>query len=232
LEIDCNPTKNAIFVQTNQKLYFMMKTSTLLLSLALSLTATTATHSPEQTKSVKVSEPEPSMLLTKKANKTKVIDIASLPTSLEELQAMRGADLKDEYAVAALVVAVLCNYEKDKETTFEMLDFLNGPTDINTFTKQFIRDRLEGKQYKTFSFFEGTSPQNNYQTNAPYKVKVSSNPYSYQDNNYATLYLQSSGADNPRPIKLRKKPSTGQWFVVDYNFLADIRIPVEQDEWY
>ena len=118
-----------------------------------------------------------------------------------------------------------------QEATFEMLDFLNGPTDMNTYTRQFIRERLEGKQYKTFSFFEGTSPKNNYQAKAPYKIQVSTNPYTYQDENYATLYLQSSGADNPRPIKLRKKPSTGQWFVVDYNFLADIRIPVEQDEW-
>lgn len=166
-----------------------------------------------------------------KKKKTKVVEIKSLPTSLEELQAMDGADLKDEFKVAALVVAVLCNYEKNMDATFEMLEFLNGPNTISKYDKEFIRDRLKDKQYKTFSFFEGTSPQNNYTTTAPYKIKVSTNPYSYQVGNYVTLWLDSSGSDNPRPIKLRKKPSTGQWFVNDITFLSDIRIPVAQDEW-
>ena len=215
--------KSTIFVLTNQKLQFMNKTSILVLSLALCFTGINSINASDY--------PEQNRPIESNKNKTKEVVIKSLPTSLAELQAMDGADLKDEFKVAALVVATLCNYENDKEATFEMLDFLNGPTDMNTYTRQFIRERLEGKQYKTFSFFEGTSPKNNYQAKAPYKIQVSTNPYTYQDENYATLYLQSSGADNPRPIKLRKKPSTGQWFVVDYNFLADIRIPVEQDEW-
>ena len=34
-----------------------------------------------------------------------------------------------------------------------------------------------------------------------------------------------------RPISLRKKPSTGQWFVVEIQYLSDIRIPASQDAW-
>ena len=209
-----------------------MRISTILPTILLSFCAASASYALTPEHQPKGAEQAINLSQETTKNKTKTVEIASLPTSMEELQAMPGIDLKDEFQVAAIVVAVLCNYEKDPQATLEMIDFLNGPTDVSAYTKQFIRDRLAGKQYKTFSFFLGTSPQNNYQAKAPYKIKVSSNPYSYQNENYATLYLQSSGADNPRPISLRKKPSTGQWFVVDFNFLADIRIPVEQDEWY
>lgn len=39
------------------------------------------------------------------------------------------------------------------------------------------------------------------------------------------------GPENPRPIKFRKKPSTGQWFLNDIQCLADIRVPVSEDPW-
>ena len=162
---------------------------------------------------------------------TKTITLVGIPRNLGELQAMPQFGLSDEFEVAALVVAVLCNYERDTEGTLTMIDALRGPEPLTPFGKQFLRDRLSGKQYKTFSFFEGSSPANDYTPRQPYTISVSSNPYSYPDETHATLYLKSSGADNLRPISLRKKPSTGQWFVVDFNFLADIRIPQSQDKW-
>ena len=39
------------------------------------------------------------------------------------------------------------------------------------------------------------------------------------------------GPENPRPIKFRKKPSTGQWFLNDIQCLDDIRVPVSEDPW-
>ena len=35
----------------------------------------------------------------------------------------------------------------------------------------------------------------------------------------------------PRAIRLRKKPSTGQWFLIEIQCLSDIRVPVETDPW-
>ena len=32
-------------------------------------------------------------------------------------------------------------------------------------------------------------------------------------------------------IKLRKKPSTGQWFLNDIQCLSDIRVPASEDPW-
>ena len=41
----------------------------------------------------------------------------------------------------------------------------------------------------------------------------------------------SGGADSARQIKLRTKPSTGQWFLWEQFLLADIRKPVSADPW-
>ncbi len=164
-------------------------------------------------------------------NKSKIISFPTLPTNLAELQAMPQAQLRDEFEVAALTIAVLCNYERDPNATFEMLNYLQGPRPLNPMDMQFYADRLRGKQYKTFAFMEGTSPQNNYTPSVPYSIRVSSNPYSYQNQDYATLYVKSSGADNPAPITLRRKPSTGQWFAWQITCLTDVRVPISQNSW-
>ena len=83
------------------------------------------------------------------------------------------------------------------------------------------------------SFFAGSSPENNYTPSMPYRVVVSENPYSRSQlaEGYLTLYVNCSGADSPRPLKLRKKPSTGQWFLWEQQLLAGIRIPAAADPW-
>ena len=102
---------------------------------------------------------------------------------------------------------------------------------FNNKEKQLITEKLKGKAYKARSFFNGATPENGYAPSAPYTIIVSENPYSFDEENWATLYVTSSGADNARPIKLRKKPSTGQWFLNDIQCLAGIRVPVEEDPW-
>ena len=154
-----------------------------------------------------------------------------LPKDLSELKTLPGADLQNEYAVAALCVAALCQWENNRDAAVEMINYLRGPRPLSVFDQQFLRDRLGGKQYKTFSFFQGASVQNNYTPSMPLTIEVSSNPYSYNQENMATLYLKSAGADSVRPISLRRKPSTGQWFVWEITFLSDIRVPVSDDPW-
>lgn len=65
----------------------------------------------------------------------------------------------------------------------------------------------------------------------PDTIIISDNVYSYQDEGYVRLDIKSSGADSPRQVKLRLKPSTGQWFLWEQYLLSDIRIPVEEDPW-
>lgn len=164
-------------------------------------------------------------------NKSESFTFNSLPSSLAELQAMPEAALTSPFATTALTLAVLCNFEHDRAATFEMLDFLKGPADTSGFEKQFITEHLGDALYKARSFFVGATPENGYTPNSPYTIIVKENPYSFDNENWATLWVKSGGGDNERPIKLRKKPSTGQWFLVEIQCLGDIRLPVEADPW-
>ena len=185
----------------------------------------------EATKAVTNAAQNASREIAKGRNHTESFTFASLPTGLDALKALPEASLDSAFKTTALCIAVLCNLEKDENATWEMLDYLKGPEDVNGREKAFIKERLAGKQYKTLSFFKGATPDNGYTPDTPYTISVSENPYSFDEENWATLYVTSGGADSPRPIKLRRKPSTNQWFVNDIQCLADIRIPTEQDAW-
>ena len=161
----------------------------------------------------------------------KKFTFAYVPRSVEELRALPESSLDSPYKSAALAMLVLCNYKENVEVTHSMMDFLRGPDPLSPYAKQFLKDRLKGKEYKPFSFFEGANVDNDYTPTLPLTILVSETPYSFPEENWATLYVKSGGADSVRPIKLRKKPSTGQWFVNDIICLADIRTPRSLDPW-
>ena len=161
------------------------------------------------------------------------IEFATLPKHLDELKASPYATLAKPEYTAALTIASLLVYEDDKEECYRMLDFLKGPEPLNPFQKQFLADRFaDNKSYVVKSYFSGTSPANNYEITLPASIEVNETPYSHDNEHWAKLWLTSSGADNPRPIDLREKPSTGQWFLAgDFGFLAGIRPAAETDAW-
>ena len=156
-----------------------------------------------------------------------------LPRTLEELKEMPQAGLTRPEEVAALTVAALALYPENPAETEKMLDFLRGPRPLNGIDKQFIRDRFRGKEYLMRSYFSGAFPENNYTPEQPYRIVISENPYSRSQigEGYLTLYVLCNGADSPRPLKLRNKPSTEQWFLWEQQLLTGIRIPVEADPW-
>ena len=161
------------------------------------------------------------------------ITLNKLPKTLEELKEMPQACLMNPEEVAALTVAALALYTESPSETEKMLDFLRGPRPLNGIDKQFLRDRFRGKEYLMRSYFTGSSPENNYTPELPYRVRISENAYSRSQiaEGYLTLYAACSGADSPRPLKLRNKPSTGQWFLWEQQLLSGIRIPKEADPW-
>lgn len=161
--------------------------------------------------------------------KTETFTFKSLPQDVSQLKALPEADLTTPFKTAALVMAVLCNYENDVQGTIDMVNFLKGPQPLSPYDIQFLRDRIKGRGYIPRSYFSGTNPQNNYTPTAPYSISVSEQKYSYENQGYAKLFLQSSGADSPRPIVLRQKGN--QWFLWQNLALSDIRRPAEQDPW-
>ena len=164
-------------------------------------------------------------------NHTETFTFDALPQTLEALQTLPEAKLDTAFKTTALTILALSRYESDPQTAYAMLSWLKGPEDFSTSEKSFLQDRLRGKEYKVRSFFEGATPENDYTPNKPYVISVIENPYSFDNENWATLYVTSGGADNARNIKLRKKPSTGQWFLNDIQCLSDIRLPKSEDQW-
>lgn len=164
-------------------------------------------------------------------NREESFVFGSLPQNLQELQSLPEASLDSAFKTAALAVAVLCRYGKSADDAIEMLNFLKGPEEVSGYEKQFYKERLSGKDYIPFSYFDGTSPDNGYTPSVPFTLSVFETPYSFDNENWATLWVKSSGADNMRSIKLRKKPSTGQWFINDIQCLSEIRLPMAEDKW-
>ena len=167
----------------------------------------------------------------KSGNESWQISFNELPTSLEMLSGLAQADLKEPYYAAGLLIPALCLWPEDQKTALEMINFLKGVGELSNYEIQFINERLRGKEYLAYSYFQGSTPANGYEPSLPYTVTISTVPTSFDEAGYAKLYLQSSGADSPRPVKLRHKPSTGQWFLWEQMLLSSIREPVSQDPW-
>lgn len=161
--------------------------------------------------------------------KTETFEFREIPSTLDELKSLPEAKLETPFMTAALTVLALCRYEKDVNSAIEMINFLKGPVDLTEYDKQFLRDRLKGKSYVPRSYFEGTSPENDYTPPVPLTIKVFEYAYSYSEDGYAMLEIRSSGADSPRQIKLRKKGN--EWFLWQQYLLPDIRTPKKDDAW-
>ena len=156
----------------------------------------------------------------------------SLPKNLDEMKALPQADLKSPEGTAALTVAALCVYPENAEECYRMLDFLRGPRPLSNMEKQFIRDRfMDGKNYLARSYFKGATPKNEYKPDVPFTLVFSDSAAQIAEEGYKILNVKSGGADSPRSITLRNKPSTGERFLWEQMLLAGIRIPESQDAW-
>ena len=155
----------------------------------------------------------------------------ALPESLAEMQALPEASLDTPYKTAALTVCALCAYAAAPEIGKEMLNFLKGPAPLSAYEISFLNDRFRDGKHIPFSYFKGATPDNNYTPSVPFTVTVFSNPYSFQQEGRATLHLNSGGADSPRQIKLRLKPSEGKWYLEEQMILVGVRTPKAADPW-
>lgn len=167
--------------------------------------------------------------VNKATNRSETFTFTALPESVEEMKALPEAALDTPFKAAALTVCALCAYAAAPEIGIEMLNFLKGPQPLSAYELQFLKERFNGKKYLPFSYFKGATPENDYTPAEPFTVTVSANPYSYDQDGYAVLYLTSGGADSPRQVKLRAKGS--QWFLWEQFLMPDIRKPKSEDPW-
>ena len=160
------------------------------------------------------------------------VQLATLPRTLDELKQSPLAGMTRPEHTAALTIAALCVFPSDREECYKMLDYLRGPRPLSPFDKQFIRDRfMDGVDYVPRSYFMGAKPENDYQPSIPYTIVLSDSASQFADDGYRKFDVRSGGADSPRQITLRVKPSSGQWFLWEQMLLAQIRKPQSADPW-
>lgn len=162
--------------------------------------------------------------------KTVPITVSSLPANAEEFKSMPQAAMTTPFDTAAMTVVALCIYPFNREASLQMLNILRGPRPLSNHEISFIADRFRDKDYVPRSYFEGATPDNDYEPQAPYTIVVSDGPYSYQNEGYAKLYIRSGGADSPREVLLRQAKD-GKWYLWDQFLLLDIRQPESANPW-
>ena len=163
-------------------------------------------------------------------NRTEEIVFDRLPETLEEFKAMPQAALSTPFQTAAMTVLAFCFYPQNPQLSLDMVNYLRGPRPLSGYEQSFIKDRFRDSDYVPRSYFEGATPQNDYLPQEPYRVRMSENPYSYQNQGYATLYIRSGGADSPRSVQLRLAKD-GKWYLWEQFILVGIRQPESQNPW-
>ena len=154
----------------------------------------------------------------------------SLPATLAEFEQLPRRSPEE---VCAGFLCALALYLKDKDAGIAAMNLLRGPRPMTPYDAQFLRDRLRGKEYLPLAYFEGATPENSYTPRVPYVLTVLPDPRPQDmEPGYLRVFLKTAGADSPRPVKLRQKASTGEWFLWEYSSpLSGIRIPAAQDPW-
>ena len=163
-------------------------------------------------------------------NRKVAYSLPTLPQSVSEFTALPLMEMQDPFATAALIVIALANYKNSPQITIDMLNSIRGPQPLSAYDKQFLSDRLKGKEYKALSYFVGATPENGYEPVQPYVVEIMEGIYSYVEANYAKLQIQSGGADSARSVSLRQAKD-GKWYFWEQFLLSDIRVPASENPW-
>jgi hypothetical protein len=163
-------------------------------------------------------------------NKKEKIVFRNLPSTFEEFASLPQAALSTPFDTAAMTVLAFCYYPQNKDLALQMVNYLRGPRPLSGGDMSFIADRFRDSDYVPRSYFEGSTPANDYTPAEPYTIVVSENPYSYQNEGYATLYITSGGADSPRSVQMRKAKD-GKWYLWEQFILVGIRQPESANPW-
>ena len=161
------------------------------------------------------------------------VTIQSMPADLQEFESLAAMGNKQPENVCALFLCALALFDRNKDEGVAAMNIIRGPRPMTPYDSQFLRDRLCGKPYLPLAYFEGATPQNGYQPTKPYRLNVLPDTRAQDIGpGYIRFFLKTPGADSPRPMKLRQKGSTGEWFLWEYSsILVGIRTPVSEDPW-
>ena len=163
-------------------------------------------------------------------NRSVDVVFPTLPENFEQFRALPQAALSTPSETAAMTVLALCFYPEYPEISMDMYRFVSGPRTINPAEYSFIKDRFRDADYVPRSYFKGAVPVNDYKPSEPYTVTVSENPYTYQNEGCAKMFLTSGGADSQRFVMLRKAKDD-KWYLWEQFILVGIRPPESTNPW-
>ena len=129
--------------------------------------------------------------------------IQKMPENLPEFELLAAKGRQPE-RICALFLCALALFDRDKDAGTAAMNLLRGP-----------------------------KPMTPYQPRVPFTLNVTADPRAQDmEPGYLRVFLKTAGADSPRPMKLRQKASTGEWFLWEYSsILSGIRIPAAEDPW-
>ena len=160
------------------------------------------------------------------------VSIPYLPQSLEEFKALDKLDLTKPENTIIMYLAATNLFAQNEEEGIVALNILAGPRPLSSQDVYFYRERLKDKKYLMKVYFQGATPENNYEPEMPYTLTIYPDVGRYGEKGYCRVFLKAPAFDSPRPVTLRYKPSTGEYFIWNMNsVLVDVRIPKAQDPW-
>lgn len=157
------------------------------------------------------------------------VEVAKIPTTVEEFQAFRDQVATSPSGGAAAFVVAQYLYTQDPDLGLACLtvaidrgQLVEGglgtaglqPSNIEI---QRFRDRVGSKPYIAASYFQGTSPGNGYALPAlPLTVKLKKGQ---PTSGGRKVFVYCTGADNPRPIVL-KENNRGLWKAYEWSSMG------------
>lgn len=165
------------------------------------------------------------------------IEVPGLPSTVEELVALRDRLATTPEGGAAIMVLALLAYAQDPAlgtkfltVAIEAKQLADGPDGYkgkqpSRMALQNMRDRVGRAPRIARSYVQGTSPANDYALPAPpWRIAGREQPGDMGPDKGKT-FVRSSGADSPRPIHLAKNDK-GLWKANNWSSLeVGIRAP-------
>ncbi|MBU0935749.1 MAG: hypothetical protein KKI09_15855 [Spirochaetes bacterium] len=173
------------------------------------------------------------------------VQLPSMPQTVDQFLALRAEQGSKPEGAAALFCVALLRYSEDQAAALPMLVsiLVNDGSLLQaaaagkgyrgfdlTRNTYFLVDRVLDAPWIARSYVRGTSPDAAYALPAgSLRFTVSTNPYSNISADDVKLFVASSGADSPRPLRL-KRNSAGLWKVAEFSSLVvGVRTPAAAD---
>ncbi len=166
-----------------------------------------------------------------------VVEIGEVPETPQAFETLQQELCRTpEGAAAAMVAAMLaCNQDETTGMTFATMILHPDRLRSGSLYKghepgQHYRDMLRiamGKPFVARSYLVGATPANGYQPSEPLGIRWKRHAQPAPGPGRVRIMLLCSGADNPRPVTLRRGPQ-GLWKVDEASSLfVGVRPPAE-----